>query len=136
MYKVELSQSEKWQLAYIVDVPPDLVIPPDVETALFRIAQEALSNARKHAQTDHIRLSLAFQEHQIILEVQDWGRGFRMEQLGDERDRLGLIGMQERTALLNGTFEIESAPNAGVRIRVAIPLDITTRISPTNGDRA
>ena len=121
-YTANISQAEKWQLEYIVDVPENLHIPQDIETAIFRIAQEALANARKHAQTDHIRLKLYADEEALVMEVRDWGRGFDMSQMKDEKNRLGLVGMQERSALLNGQFEIHSAPDAGTVIRVRIPL--------------
>ncbi len=121
-YATTLSQAEGWQLEYVVHVADEIVIPPDIETAVFRIAQEALSNARKHAQTNYIRLSLRSEGHDLILEVEDRGVGFDIGKFKDEKDRLGLVGMRERTALLGGLFEIQSTPDIGTLIRVRIPL--------------
>jgi signal transduction histidine kinase len=125
-YAANISQAENWQLEYATDLAEGVTIPTDIEAAIFRIAQEAVSNARKHAHTKQIRLSLRSEGSDLILEVQDWGQGFDMARLAEEKDRLGLVGMQERAALLNGAFEIESAPEAGTCIRVRVPLAFHT----------
>ncbi|RME84294.1 MAG: GAF domain-containing protein [Caldilineae bacterium] len=121
-YAANISQAANWQLEYVTNIKEGLDIPADIETALFRIAQEALANARKHAQTRQIRIALLHQDGHLTLEVQDWGQGFRLGLLADEKDRWGLVGMQERAALVNGTCHIHSIPGRGTSIHVRVPL--------------
>jgi len=91
-----------------------------LETALFRITQEALTNVIKHAKANSVRIVLVRRERSVVLRVEDDGRGFAHELV--PRDRLGLVGMRERTASLGGVLDIESAPSAGTRLTVEIPL--------------
>lgn len=100
-----------------------------LETTVYRVAQEALTNVRKHARASHVRLSLLdtvdpdSQQRQLILEVRDWGEGFAPEQTERSEKHVGLHGMAERVQLVNGTFTVESAPGQGTCIRaVFIPL--------------
>jgi signal transduction histidine kinase len=112
---------ENWQLEFVADLS-DVKLNPAVETAIFRIAQEALTNARKYTNPDRIRVALQTDETNLTLEVQDWGRGFNIQALSEESQRLGLVGMQERTVLLGGEFQIESQPGKGTRISAHLPL--------------
>jgi PAS domain S-box-containing protein len=96
-----------------------------IETALFRVAQEALKNVRKHAGAQRVRVALRRTQRAVHLEVQDWGRGFRMAaaQAGAGPGKpLGLSGMREWMALLGGQCEVRSRPGVGTRIVVAVPL--------------
>lgn len=95
---------------------------PAVETALFRIGQEALTNARKYAQASRVRLALTRTGDRLRLEVRDWGRGFTSAGPPDEREHVGLVSMDERARLLGGVCTVESAPGEGTLIRVEIPL--------------
>ena len=95
-------------------------LPPKVETALFRITQEALTNAVKHADAKTVRITLARQERSVVLTVDDNGRGFSRVQARGEH--FGLIGMRERTASVNGALDIKSKPGAGTRLTAEIPL--------------
>lgn len=99
---------------------------PEVETVLFRIAQEALTNVAKHAKATRVIVSLAYGVDEVELEVQDDGQGFESDRIlgGGSRDRRawGLLGIQERVALVGGSVQIESKPEAGTTIRVRIPL--------------
>ncbi|MDZ7778884.1 MAG: PAS domain S-box protein [Gemmatimonadota bacterium] len=89
--------------------------------ALYRIIQEALSNARRHADAERVHLSLFVEEGAVVVEVTDDGRGFDPAS-PMERDRgLGLIGMKERTTMVGGRLHIESAPGHGTSVRVAVP---------------
>lgn len=98
-------------------------LPAETRTALFRIAQEAITNTIKHAQAQNIFISLDYGDQQILLRVSDDGRGF------DPNDRLrsnrrpswGLLGICERAALLGGHCEIQSTPGLGTQIEVVIP---------------
>ena len=101
------------------DVPADL--PDEVALALFRVLQEALSNAVKHASAHRVSVSLAATRDAIRLEVNDEGVGFDPE-AAMRSHGLGLISMRERMILVNGECVIESQPGAGTRIRACAPL--------------
>ena len=97
----------------------------EIELALFRIAQEALSNAQRHAQATHIAVWLSFDNGQVRLVVQDDGRGFHPpERLVDlvQRGHLGLMSMQERAQGIGGRLHIRSHPGRGTRVEVIAPL--------------
>ncbi|MSQ24394.1 MAG: sensor histidine kinase [Chloroflexi bacterium] len=99
-------------------------LPVPVEVGLYRIAQEALNNAAKHAQTPKVRVRLEEHETGIVLEVRDYGRGFQVEETRNghgSRDRVGLAGMEERAKLLGGTCRVISTPGNGTRVRVELP---------------
>ena len=95
----------------------------DIETVLYRIAQEALNNVAKHAQATNVAIVLEQRANQLLLIVEDNGAGFDLQAVlqADEKG-LGLIGMRERAALVAGTIEIESQPNSGTTIVVKIPV--------------
>jgi len=99
--------------------------PPEVETALYRMIQESLTNTAKHARAHHVWVTLTEDGLLLRATIRDDGRGFdaagMMRRHWQERG-LGLAGMQERAALLNGAVEIESEPGAGALITVTIPL--------------
>ena len=103
-----------------VDIPHEKRLPARVETALFRITQEALTNVVKHAEANTVRIVFARRERSVVLSVDDDGRGFARGRVPG--DGLGLVGMRERIASLKGAFEIESEPGAGTRLTVEIPL--------------
>lgn len=93
---------------------------PRVETALFRITQEALTNVVKHADAKTVRIAFAWRERSVVLTIDDDGRGYSPE--GVAGDGFGLIGMGERVASVNGSLDIESQAGAGTRVRVEIPI--------------
>lgn len=98
-------------------------LPHETELALFRIAQEALNNVRKHAQASAVELIVDFRDHQLRLAVADNGKGFDVPQSKSAAasGKLGLIGMEERARLLGGTLEIRSRPGEGTTIEVSVP---------------
>lgn len=96
-------------------------LPGEVETALYRIAQEALTNSARHAQAHHVHMTLDQQPHEVRLTVADDGRGFANKDSRIGRG-LGLSGMRERAALLKGMVRIDSKPGDGTRITVQIPV--------------
>jgi PAS domain S-box-containing protein len=102
-------------------------LAPEVELALYRIAQEALNNAAKYAVARFIRIMLEVSHDQASLMVQDNGRGFDVERAaGPSRmGGLGLFGMRERAELLGGTLTIDAAPGDGTTIAVTVPLHAT-----------
>jgi signal transduction histidine kinase len=89
-------------------------LPGDVELALFRVVQEALSNVAKHALASRAEVSMSRRGRTLRLAVEDDGCGFDVEAARDSR--LGLFGMQERLALIGGTLAIHSAPGRGTRV--------------------
>jgi signal transduction histidine kinase len=103
-----------------LDVPAGERLPARLETALFRITQEALTNVVKHAGASIVRLSLGLRERSVVLTIEDDGRGFSRAQ--EREGGFGLVGMRERIASLNGALDIESAPGAGTRLTIEIPL--------------
>lgn len=100
-------------------------LPPEVETALYRTFQEALSNVVRHAQASRVRISLASRDGAFEGEIVDDGRGFSPQNIrpnGDSPRGLGLLGMEERIAQCGGRVEIASRPGEGALIHISIPL--------------
>ena len=101
-------------------------LPPAVETALYRIVQEALTNVARHAQAKNVGVLLEHKGATVLLMVEDDGKGFDVTQVMGSHPRasnLGLYGMQERAALLGGTLMMESSVGAGTALFVEIPLE-------------
>lgn len=101
-------------------------LPTEIETVVFRLAQEAISNAARHASPTQVRLSLAFGPQSLLLRVEDDGRGFDSTRiLADPiaAGAYGLAGMNERIELLGGQLTIESSPEAGTVVEAYIPLE-------------
>lgn len=100
-------------------------LPKAVEVAFFRLIQEALNNAKKHARAKQIIVSVYFSRSEVRAEVVDDGVGFDPAQAlkGKEgKDHFGLVTMRERTELLNGSFQISSTPGKGTQIVATIPI--------------
>lgn len=94
----------------------------EIETALYRIAQEALNNIAKHAAATHVAVMLECRAGQVSLIIEDDGVGFDAHRVGVAGGKeLGLVGMRERTALIGGTVDIESQPGVGATVVVRIP---------------
>lgn len=110
-----------------MDMPSEAQrLPAEVETALFRIGQEALTNVAKHAQADHVHITLRFEPTWVSMEIIDNGLGFAIPNPltePDGRRGWGLLGMQERAVLLGGELFIESEPGCGARLTVKLPLE-------------
>ncbi len=104
-------------------------IPDEAELALFRIAQEALQNVRKHSKATEAVVTIEFNESKATLSVTDNGIGFQVDRWQSElaqSGKFGLIGMRERASLLRGQLTVESEMGKGTTIRVEIPSDIKT----------
>lgn len=100
-------------------------LPPEIETTCFRIVQEALTNAVRHARAQHVRIDLARRNGLLQVQVNDDGVGFDPKAARAAAMRgqsLGLIGMEERAALVNGRLDIRSAPGRGTVLRLRIPV--------------
>ncbi len=109
---------------YDIEVKTEICDEPDVpletKEAIYRVAQEALHNAVKHARANQLRVRLCHQQDNLALEVSDDGVGF--DPAKSFPGHLGLDSMRERAARLGGTLEIYSAPGRGVRVCVEFPL--------------
>jgi PAS domain S-box-containing protein len=100
------------------DLPSPL--PPDISLCLFRVLQEALHNSAKHSGVRRFEVHLWGTSEEIHLTVADSGKGFEAEAT-KQRQGLGLISMQERLKILNGTFQVVSLPNRGTTIHARVP---------------
>lgn len=103
-----------------------LRLPPEVETTLYRIVQEALTNVVRHAAATHVGVILERRERSVVAVIEDDGCGFDVAATLaalNGTQRLGLFGMQERAALLGGRLMLESAPGRGTTVFVEIPLE-------------
>ncbi len=94
-------------------------LPSAVETALYRIVQEAVTNAARHAQATRVGVILEKRGERVVAVVEDNGRGFDVDE-ALRRGQLGLLGMRERAEMLGGTLSIESAPGSGTAVFVEI----------------
>lgn len=112
---------------------PDVRLPRDIELALFRVAQETITNIGRHSRADTALVECAVSEDGVTIDVEDDGEGFEMAELADRpapaalgapvsQRGLGLAGMRERVALVGGRIAIESSPGSGTHIRIAVPL--------------
>ena len=120
-YVMEVSESNDWRCDIHVD-PDAVAMSLPAQTAIFRICQEALSNARKYSRTRKLKVELKLNHSDLILQVRDWGVGFDPAALSEESDSLGLTSMQERARMLGGTCEITSRPGQGTVVLVRAPL--------------
>jgi chemotaxis family two-component system sensor kinase Cph1 len=102
----------------------DRRLPAPIETALYRALQEAVRNVVKHAEATQIGVILEANSNEVRLIVEDDGKGFLWdgEGVAQPPDRLGLLGMRERLALVGGSLEVETSPGAGTTLLVHVPL--------------
>ncbi|HEX7972891.1 MAG TPA: ATP-binding protein [Anaerolineales bacterium] len=113
-----------FQTEFIAD-PPDLRLPPEMETVCFRVVQEALTNVVRHALASQVQVHLARQANRVELVIRDNGIGFDVQAVRGRAptdSSLGLLGMQERVQLIGGQIEIRSDPEQGTEIRATFPL--------------
>ena len=123
-YVMSLAESHGWQVE-IDDRLNQRRFDPAIEVMTYRVVQEALTNAAKHAHTDRVKVSLHVEDGALVAAVQDWGRGFDPDQVQWQTRRLGLRGMCRRASFIGGTCHVESRPGEGARIVMTIP-GITT----------
>ncbi len=112
-------------------------LPAEMETALYRIVQECLTNTAKHANANRVTITLKEETARVYARITDDGEGFDYEALlktpGQERG-LGLAGMHERAVLLDGTLSIHSTSERGTIIEVSIPLPSVSTLQPQRGN--
>lgn len=127
LYTALLKHLETWSKQHDIPVTFEstgllrVVVPPEVELTLYRVMQEALTNVVRHAQATAIHVELRGDATSILLHVEDDGRGFDVTKVMNSRARLGLLGMQERATLLNGTLDIIAALGQGTKITLTLP---------------
>lgn len=100
----------------------DDLFPAPIQTAIYRVVQEALTNIGKHAQAKHISLAAARQDHQVAFTIVDDGKGFNRDKVLATKKSLGLLTMEERVKILGGSFELFSQKKQGTRISFTIPV--------------
>jgi len=113
----ELDVSASIDLAYASGRAPTR-LEPDVESTLYRVVQEAITNVRKHAHAHRVQVTIVEDDTSVSVEVGDDGVGF---DLAEARPGFGLIGMEERLALVGGELDLESAPSQGTRVSATVP---------------
>jgi signal transduction histidine kinase len=104
---------------------------PDLDTTLFRIFQETLTNIIRHAGATQVTVDLKENEGEVTLEVKDNGRGISQTEISNTQS-MGLLGMRERAALLGGHFRIGRIPRDGTKVTVTIPLQRPSPLQETN----
>ena len=99
-------------------------LPSDVETAVFRIFQESLTNIARHAKASKVDAECVFSDHNLVLRVRDDGVGIDFSRLG-KRGSLGLKGMRERATSVGGTIAVNALPEKGTEVVLTIPLPVS-----------
>lgn len=132
LYNLGLAAAIEWQLkdferrsgikTVFIEPAEELNITDPVKNGLFRIFQESLTNAGRHANADNIIVGLERNNGHLILTVEDDGRGFEMEKIGSKRT-LGILGMKERCQMMGGNFEIRSSASNGTSVTVVVPYE-------------
>jgi len=91
-----------------------------LESALFRIVQESLTNACRYSRSEKVRVEMSLSGDRVLIDVRDWGIGFDPAQV--QEGHFGLRGIRERACLLGGAAAIESSPEQGTHVHVELPL--------------
>jgi signal transduction histidine kinase len=119
----ELEKDQKIQVR-VEATGIDRELSPETQIVLFRIAQEALNNIRKHARASKVDIRIKGVSDRITMTVTDDGQGFKVPERFEDMvsgGRLGLMGMYERSRLLNGSLRIKSTPGKGTELAVTLP---------------
>ena len=101
------------------EIDDSVVLGDELETAIYRIAQEGLQNVYKHSRVDRAELKVCNADGHVHLHIRDDGVGFETSIVGRG---FGLVGMQERVTMLGGTFEVVAASGAGTEVHAKLPL--------------
>ena len=119
----ELSEQQQLAARFGVEGAPRR-LTPDTEITMYRVAQEALSNIRKHSEASECSLVMRYSPKKVVLEISDNGRGFVLPELANNlaySGKLGLAGMQERAKLIGGKLTIKSHPGKGTMVQMEVP---------------
>jgi len=109
---------------------PEGRLPSELETVVFRITQEALTNIARHAGTKTASLSITSDERNLLVEIADRGKGFELAQVLARNDAVGLAGLRERVSLAGGRLDLFSQPGAGTRLQAEFPLPAPGTVHP------
>ncbi|MGA3237366.1 MAG: sensor histidine kinase [Bryobacteraceae bacterium] len=114
------------------------LLADSVKTCVYRVVQEALHNCEKHSGASKVRVSVRQFPDWLVAEVEDDGRGFRNggERVPERNTGLGLLGMRERASIAGGSLMVDSAPGAGTRVALRIPLSGADRSNHAAGHAA
>ena len=110
------------RVAISVELGDPVKLLRDVEAVLYQVASEGVSNALVHGMPSRVVLSLTPDRHRVTLKVMDDGAGFDVSTVARGSEGFGLFAMEERVSLVDGTFDVESAPGQGTRVIVSVPL--------------
>ena len=102
----------------------DCLLAPEDEVHLYRVIQEAITNALRHGDPDSISVDITQMDNKISVKIRDDGSGFDTKEVMESkrsRSRLGLIGMRERVRTISGDINIESTPGSGTTIEITVP---------------
>ncbi len=123
-------------ISVTLDFALTAALPPTLETALFRMVQEGLTNVHKHARAPRVWVTLEETAHAIQLEIRDDGQGFTPDQLIHQPsiDHMGLENLAARTAELGGHLSIQSAPGHGTTLQMTLPLPATPDAEPSRAN--
>ncbi len=116
---------EELGVAVIVEIEPVNRLPEHIEVSLFRVIQEAVNNIGKHANAKHVHIRLARQDSKVSVMINDDGKGFNVDRVMETSvngSNVGILGMQERVRLLNGSIQFHSQEGGGTEISIDIPL--------------
>ncbi|MFL6691861.1 MAG: sensor histidine kinase [Ramlibacter sp.] len=118
------ARAASWRIG--IDAPEmEGRLPPEIETACFRIGQEAITNAARYSGATEVNLALRVIDDQLVMEVRDNGCGFELERYSSPQERgkhFGLVSMAERAALVGGKLAIDTAPGKGTCVRACFPV--------------
>lgn len=120
-YMHEVHQHYGLDIQFETEKMDGLVLSTEIETCLYRILQEAITNVARHAQATRVAVLVQARDGNVVATVEDDGKGFDPDHAA-KKGRLGLFGMQERAAMLNGSVSVESAEGAGTTIFIQIPI--------------
>lgn len=103
----------------------------ELETAIFRVVQEALTNVARHAGSPRASVTITRDDAHVLVEIVDRGQGFDVERAMARRESIGLTGIAERVSLAGGTLEIFSRPGVGTRVHASFPVEFAPTPSPS-----
>jgi PAS domain S-box-containing protein len=129
----ELNQREGPPIEWVQNVQFSRLAAP-LESSIFRIVQECLTNARRYSKSSRIRVELTQTKDQLQIQIQDWGIGFDPTKV--QGDHFGLRGIHERVRLLGGSVTIHAAPSQGVCIAIDLPMVMPTFSGESNSGSA
>ena len=118
MERMRASAPPKLQIDLTCDLADGGRLRPQVEAVIYRVVQEALSNAIRHSAASRVDVNVRERDASVVVVVHDDGTGFEVD---GETSGFGLVGMRERVAFADGQLEIETAPEAGTNVRVTLP---------------